>query len=189
MRNVLAIALPVLVVTACGGGDDGGSTELEGIYQLASWTHNPDSCDGEGPDAAEASFYTHFFVKFESFFGEDFVTTVFCDNIDDCRATAAEEDTIHIGNFAFDEGNDDEGWTGKSLFLTVEDTCMGPVYFATLTGDPGASVRIDEETRTVSDIPLDDSGDGCDEEAAYAQAEPLACEELTVVMGSFVEGI
>jgi len=189
MRSRLTALAPVLVAcTAAACGDDGGSaTELEGIYQLASWTHNPDSCDGEGPDAPEATFYSHFFVKLESFLGEEFITTVFCSDLDECRATAAEDDTIHIGNYAFDGGSDGEGWTGRSLILQIDETCSGSVFEATLTGDPGASVRIDQETKTVSDVPL--ASDGCDEEAAYDQAAPLPCEELTVVMGTFAEGI
>ena len=67
MRRPLRLAAAVftIFVAACGG-DDGESTELEGIYQLDSWTHNPDSCDGEGPASPEESSYTHFFVRFDS---------------------------------------------------------------------------------------------------------------------------
>ena len=185
-----AVALFTLTAAACGGDDDGGSsTALEGIYQLASWTHNPDSCDGEGPAALEESSYSHFFVKHESFFGDEFVTTVFCSEVDDCRAEAADDDTIHIGNFAFDGGDDQAGWTGQSFVLSIGDaSCSGPVFEALMTGEPGASVRIDEETKTVSGVPLDDMGE-CQDQVAYDQAADLPCEELTVVMGSFLEEI
>ena len=185
----LAAVLSTVTAVACGGDDDGGSTALEGIYELASWTHNPDSCDSEGPAGFEESNYTHFFVKHESFFGEAFLTAVFCSEVDVCRADAADDDTIHIGNFAFDGGDDVAGWTGGSFVLSIGDTsCSGSVYQARLTGDPGASVRIDEETRTVSDVPLDDMGE-CQDQVAYDQAAGLPCEELSVVMGTFLEEI
>lgn len=183
----LATAL-LCLATACGG-DDGGSTDLEGIFELASWTHNPDGCDGEGPATAEESFYTHFFVRHDSFFGEEFVAAVTCEDIDTCRSMASDEDTLYLGGFAFDQGNDDDGWTGDSSVLSIGETsCMGSVFQATLTGAPGESVRIDEETKTVTDVPLGDEED-CDNEAAYDQADDLPCDELTVVMGTYVEGI
>jgi hypothetical protein len=190
LRPPLAAAALLFALTVLGcGGDDGASTALEGIYELASWTHNPDGCDGEGPAAFEESNYSHFFIKREAFFGEEFVTTVFCSEIDECRAQAAEEDTLHIGNFAFDSGNDDDGWTGTSAILFNDDTsCMGSVLEATLTGTPESAVRIDEEGVTVTDVPLG-ADDSCDDEAAYEQAAGLPCEELTVVMGTYLEGI
>lgn len=184
-----AALLLLSALGACGGDDDGGSTDLEGIYELGSWTHNPDGCDEPGPAAAEAGFYTHFFVKHESFFGEDFITTVFCDDVDECRASAAEEDTLHIGNFAFDSGSDAMGWTGSSFVLSVGETsCSGSVFEATMTGNPHASVEIDEETKTVTDVPVDDMGECVDQEA-YDQAADLPCEQLTVVGGIFLEEI
>ena len=190
MRSLIAISIASLLpLAACGGGDDGSMTALEGIYELASWTHNPDGCDGEGPATFEESNYSHFFIKREAFFGEEFVTTVFCSELDDCRAQAAEEDTLHIGNFAFDSGNDDDGWTGTSTILFNDDTsCMGSVLEATLTGTPGSAVRIDQEGVTVTDVPLAGE-DECDDQAAYDQAAGLPCEELTVVMGTFLEEI
>ena len=52
----------------------------------------------------------------------------------------------------------------------------------------GESVRIDEETKTVTDVPLGEEDD-CDNEAAYQQADGLPCEQLTVVTGSYLESI
>lgn len=181
----------LLFLSALGacGGDDGGSTELEGIYELASWTHNPDGCDSEGPPSFEESTYTHFFVRHDSFFGEEFVSAIPCEDLDTCRTKASDQDTLYLGNFTFDSGSDDEGWTGSSFFLSVGDaSCSGSVFEAHMTGDPGAAVQIDQETKLVSDVPLDDMGD-CQDQAAYDQAASMPCAELTVVMGTFVEGI
>ena len=186
----IAAALPFLALAAggCGGDDDGGSTDLEGIYELASWTHNPDGCDQPGPAAAEESFYTHLFVRADSFFGEEFVSAIMCDTLDECRTMAADEDTLYLGNFTFEEGSDDDGWTGRSFILSVGDTCMGSVFEFVMTGNPHASVLINQETKTVTDVPVDDMGECVDQEA-YDQAADLPCEELTVVAGIFLEAI
>ncbi|HEU5059751.1 MAG TPA: hypothetical protein VFU21_24635 [Kofleriaceae bacterium] len=190
MRRRFAWGLFVtLIAAAACGGDDGGSTDLEGIFELASWTHNPDDCGGEGPAAAEEGFYSHFFVRHDSFFGEEWVAAVTCEDLETCRTEAADEDTIYLGGFAFDSGDDDAGWTGASLVLSIGDTsCTGSVFEATLTGTAGESVRIEEETKTVTDVPLGAEGD-CDSEAAYQQAAGLPCEQLTVVVGTYLEGI
>ena len=188
MRLAL-LAIPFFLAAACGGGDDdGGGTALAGIYQLASWTHNPDGCDAEGPAAFEQDQYTHVLVKHFSFFGEDWVSALTCADIEECRTKAADDDTVYIEHFTFDGGGDAEGWTGKSFFLSVGDTCEGPVFEYVMTGETGQSIEINEETKTVSGVPLDDMGD-CDENAAYDQAADLPCEELTVVTATYAEDI
>ena len=188
-RRPMLIAPVLLSLAAACGGDDGGATALEGVYELAGWTHNPDGCDGEGPPAAEESFYTHFFVRHDSFFGEKWVAVVNCEDLESCRSMAADEDTLYLGGFAFEAGDDDAGWTGESSVLSIGETsCEGSVFEATLTGEPGASVRIDEETKMVTDVPLG-ADDDCDNEAAYQLAADLPCEELTVVTGTFLEDI
>ena len=170
----------------CGGDDDG--TALAGIYQLSSWTHNPDGCDQEGPAAAEESFYSHFFVRQDSFFGVEFVSAVMCADLEECRTNAADTDTLFIGNFAFDGGDDDGGWTGNSSILQVGETCMGQVFESTLTGDAGSAARIERQTKSVSEVPLDEMQE-CDTEGAYQQAASLPCEELSVVTGGYLEAI
>lgn len=180
---VPALALPL--AAACGGDDD-GSTALEGIYE-GSRTHNAEGCDSEGPP--QVLFDPNFFVRLDSFLGEEFVSVVACDALDECRMTAADTDTIHIGEFTFDDGNDQDGWTGWSAQLQVGDaSCMGEVFLSTMTGQPMNSVRIARELRRVSGVPLDEMGE-CQEETAHQQAEAAPCEELTVLDGAYREGI
>ncbi len=187
MRKTLAIAIPFLLAAACGGDDD-GDTALAGIYQLDSWTHNPDGCDQEGPAAFEQDEYSHLLVKHYSFFGEDWVSALTCADIDECRTKAADDETIYIEHFTFDGGGDGGGWTGRSFFPSISDTCEGPVFEFTMTGEPEQSIEIEEETKTVTGVPLDDMGD-CQEDAAYEQAAGLPCEQLTVVSATYAEGI
>ncbi|HET6612034.1 MAG TPA: hypothetical protein VFG83_08605 [Kofleriaceae bacterium] len=182
-RIIMVLSLLSLALAGCGG-DDG--SELEGIYTLASWTTNPDSCTEEGGPDIEADGYTHFFVRKDSFFGQSFIAAVMCADLEECRTKAADKDTLYIGQFTFDE-NGDGGWTGTSTFLFGED-CAGTVSTFVLTGDPGVSVRIDSKGRAVTNVPKDSDG-FCDTDAAEAQAEGQPCDQLTVVTGDFLEGI
>jgi hypothetical protein len=183
MRILLAIA--IVALSACGGDDS--PTELEGIYQLSTWTANPDGCDQEGPPALEASSYSHFFVRHDQFFGEEFLVAVMCEDLEECRTDAADTDTLYIGQFLFEDGNDADGWLGFRSFLFSE-TCDGTVDEQILTGDAGSAVRIEQETKSVTAVPLDDEGE-CDSEAARAQAADLECEQLAVVTGTYLEAI
>jgi hypothetical protein len=187
--RIASLCLVALTLAACGGDDD--SSAFEGIYTVDSWTSNPDGCDAEGPPAFEASNYTHFYIRFEDFLGESFLNLVACEDLETCRSKAADTDTLSFGSgFFFEEGNDEDGWTNTSAFvfnLGEAETCEGTVGKATLIGEEGGSVRVEEESVTVTDVPLD--GDECDDEAAKEQAEPKPCEELTVVTGSYLEDI
>jgi hypothetical protein len=188
MRLATGMSIALVLFSACGGDDGGSGTALAGIYELVSWTHNPDGCDQEGPASFEQDQYSHVLVKHFSFLGEDWVSALTCADLEECRTKAADDDTVYIEHFTFDGGGDDEGWTGKSFFLSVGDTCEGPVFEFVMTGEGGQSIEIDEETKRVTGVPLDDMGD-CDEEAAYDQAAGLPCEELTVVTATWAEGI
>ena len=189
MRRLIAISIaPLLPLGAACGGDDDSMTALEGLYQLASWTHNPDGCDGEGPPAVEEATYSHFFIRDDSFTGDEIISAVMCGDLEECRNEAADSDTRY-GGIVFYSGSDDEGWKALDSILSPSgETCRGQVFASTLTGEAGSAVRIDREARSVTDIPLDDTGE-CQVGADFQQAESLPCEELTVVMGTFLEEI
>jgi hypothetical protein len=187
MKRTALVASLLSLAAGCGDGD--AFTELEGMYELASWTHNQDGCGEEGPASAEQSLHTHFFVRHDTYLGEEILDAVMCDDLDACRTMAADQDTVVDSDFLFASGNDNDGWTGASSRLsTGEASCAGSVFDLRLTGDRGASVRIDEESRSVSDVPLDDTGE-CQVGAEFEQASGLPCEQLTVVVGTYVEPI
>lgn len=178
--------LAICVATAAGCGDDKLS-ELDGMYELDSWTDNPDSCDAEGPAALEEGNTSHFFVRNDEFFGQEFLAAVTCSDLQECRDMAAETDTLFLGGFLFDEGSDSSGWTGKSGFLGGEN-CDGEVQVATLTGEPGTAVTIERRSYVVTDVALDSEGE-CDFDDAYAQAESQPCATLEVVRGTYLEDL
>jgi hypothetical protein len=186
MRIPTAALVALLVFPGCGGDDE---SALQGIYELASWTSNPDSCDVEGPPSFEASAYSHFFVRQDEFFGETFVSAVMCADLEECRTNAAETDTLFLGQFSFDEGSDDSGWTGwNASGIPSDDGCDAMVNLGRLTGEPGVSVTIRQEGRPVTGVPLDGEGD-CDLDVAHERAEDASCEQLVVVTGSFFESL
>lgn len=171
------------VLSACGESD----TALEGIYSIATWTDNQMGCDAEGPAAFQADNYSHFFIRHEAFLGERFVTMPLCSTLDECRTTAADSDTLYFGNYGFETGNDDDGWVGVRGFLAGAE-CTGELDMLTLTGTSEASVRIERQTKSVSNVPKDGDGD-CDFDAAEDQAVPQPCERLEVLTGTYLERI
>jgi hypothetical protein len=175
----------VLAVLTCLFGC-GSSSDLEGVFELASWTTNTADCTSEGTPAFEQQQYSHFFVRQDDFFGLRLMNAVMCDSLSTCRTEAADQDTFYIGNFLFDQV-DPDGWTGARGYLADAD-CSGVVFEAHLSGVEGESIRIEEHSKTVTDVARDADGD-CDFDAARAQAAPQACEALTVVTGVFVEAI
>jgi hypothetical protein len=177
----ISCVLAAVWVIGCGRG-----TALEGIYELSAWTANTVDCDSDGQPAFEQSLYSHFFVRGDRFFGEFFVNAVMCDDLASCRSMADEKNTLFIGDFLFDEG-DDDGWVGARGSLSQDgDACTARLRVARLTGEAGVSVRIEEEAKTVTGVPLDSRGD-CDFGAARARAADHPCESLVVVTGALVD--
>lgn len=179
MRSPARAALCVLALAACG--DEGASTALEGIYAVGTWTENPTACDAEGPSVAPLND-PFVYVKLESFFGSEFLNVVNCDDEADCDARASDDDTIHLSGFAFDLGNDRDGWTSHSSagFGDTPD-CTGFVTDGRLTSaEP--SIRI--EKRRTDSAPFSDAE--CSDEAAEAAAAGQPCADLEVVVATFV---
>src|SRR5688572_25542456 len=107
MRLVVGLA----ILAACGGGGDaGGLTSHDGIYTIDTWTRNTAGCDAEGASVAER-LPPHFFVKNEHFFGETFINLNLCPSVEECTADAQDDETLHIGQWGFQIGNDVDGWT------------------------------------------------------------------------------
>ncbi len=98
-------------------------TGLEGIYTIASWTSNQDACDAEGASILETQGQTALYVKVETFITEKFVNVVPCADAAECEEKAGDSDTIHVGQWGFEEGSDDDGWRNVwySVFDNFED--------------------------------------------------------------------
>lgn len=176
MRHVLllGLALPLL---ACS--DDEPLTGLEGIYTITTWTENPQACDAEGPSVA-TSHDPLVYLKAESFFGTDFVNIVSCADQAECESMARDEDTLHLGGFVFENGNDRDGWTSRSVVAFESGgMCNGFVSDDTMTAT-GQVIRIEERTR---DVPAF-TGE-CTDEAVEERAAALPCNELEIITATF----
>jgi hypothetical protein len=171
-----------LLLISCG--DDDG-TALEGVYEISTWTENPDGCDVEGPSVLPHPFgTTHFYVKNDSFFGQSFVNVVGCEGVPDCQEEAKEVrfDLSFFGNLA--SGSDDAGWRND------DGSCGGGSidYPELLMLEDGeGQIVLEAQIKSLDDPPRDSEG-FLDCEAGYAQVASLPCERLEVIKGSLVDG-
>jgi hypothetical protein len=175
------IALLALALAGCGGK----SSDLEGIYTVDTWLQNQTACDEATATDVAATRAPMFYVKVDSFFGQDFLNVVECTDLADCQAMAGDDDTLHLGRFLLDQGNDDDGWTGTVTYSSGPDlsnVCSGGVSTATLTAD-GTGVQIREES---IDVPsFAPRNDECEPDDAEAAAAGLPCTELEAIRGTF----
>lgn len=167
---------------ACGGG--GGGTSFEGVYAVATWTRNPTSCAAEGPSVA-ATNPKFFYVKNESLLGTEFVNVNGCGDVAACKTEANDEDTIHLGNFAFEKGSDSGGWTTRSAFaFEVQGQCQGGVTESILTIS-STGFRIEEKHFEATPFPPSSGEDECPDAKVEEAAKNAPCDEFEVVTATF----
>lgn len=175
--------LACVVLAACGGG--GGGSSKQGIYTVDTWTRNGTACDVEGP-SVKTTHDPLFYLKNESFLGVDFLNVNGCNDAAECKTLANDKDTIHLGQFNFDEGSDSAGWKTHSAFgFVVQGQCQGTVNDATLTFT-GTSLRI--EARSIESRPFAPSTgmDECPDAKVEENAQGQPCTELEVVTATFM---
>ena len=177
------LALVLLAAAGCGGS----FTELEGVYNIDTWTRNDASCDAEGGSILEDQTDHSIFVQQQEFLGQEFLAGVLCTDVADCQDKAAE-DTLFLGAFNFDKGSDSDGWTGGIVFAGGGGAdCSGGVTDIVMTSS-GDSIRI--ESRTRQSVPFPPGPDGfCDSEDAKDAAEGQPCTELEVVTATFADDL
>ncbi len=176
--------LGLVLLVGCGGGDDG--TSFQGLFSVDTWTQNRMTCDAEGPSVAT----THepmFYVKNENFLGSSFVNVNSCLDPADCKMLANDDDTIHIGSFAFEDGSDSSGWTTHSAFaFDVQGQCEGNVTDTKLTITK-TTLRIEERTVKVVPFPASTGEDECPEAKVETAAMGQPCAGLEVVTATFMQ--
>jgi hypothetical protein len=180
--------LVVIWCGACGGG--GSSSELEAIYQASTWTSNDVSCDAEGPSVLELEPYTTFYVKYENFLGVKFLNVSFCQDLAECETNAADDDTIYLGRWGFENGSDAGGWTTSWFegFADQNNVCQGMFVRAELTGVAGQSLRVEVQRMPVDGFPPDEDG-FCNDEDAEPLADGVPCAELEVMTATYVSDL
>ncbi|MEO8703209.1 MAG: hypothetical protein ABI867_24395 [Kofleriaceae bacterium] len=178
----LACALAVSLL-ACGGDGD-TITDLEGVYTVATHTQNLTSCDAEGASVT-ANSPPNLFVKSENFLGQKFVNVNECESVGECQTLAADDSTLHIGQFGFETGSDSAGWTNTSAFASnfAGEDCEATRTAASLT-DEGGAIRIEARVSHATFAPGSGS-DACPDEAALAATADAPCEQLEVLTATF----
>jgi len=183
-----------LLLVACTGGGD--MTDLEGIYTIASWTRNDADCNAEGASILETQGQTALYVKIETFITEKFVNVVPCTDTADCEEMAGDSDTIHLGQWGFEEGSDDDGWQviSYSAFDNMSDDtqCDGTRHEAVMTSPAEGGLRLEarssETVQFAKPSGITDCWDVEDDDAAGLVGEP-ACAELEVLTATYVSGL
>ena len=169
-----------LALLAALVGCGGLSSDLEGIYEIGTWTQNPDACDVEGPSILEQQSQTLFYVRVENFLGQKFLNASLCDDLANCQSEAGS-DTINLNGWAFDGGDDSNGWTGATVFAGGSGTeCTGQVTDHLMTSSGPDTVLIESRTRETLPFPVDSDG-FCDTDQARAAAEGQPCITFEVV--------
>jgi hypothetical protein len=182
---------PALLL-ACGGD----MTGLQGIYTIDSWTHNDTACDVEGDSILESKGQTALYVKVETFITAKFVNVVPCTDTAECEEMAGDSDTIHLGQWGFDEGSDGNGWRNVwySAFEDFDDDtqCDGTRHEDQLLEPADGSLRV--ETRSSQTVQfakpggISDCFDIEDNDLEDLVGEP-PCNELEVLAATFAGGL
>jgi len=171
-------------LVGCGGSDTGSA--MVGIYSVDTWTENDTGCASEGADVLGQQTETMFYVKVESFFGVTFLNVKFCADLADCQTTAGDNSTIYVGTYALDQGNDTDGWTGRSFIGSqMNNMCSGRFNEAVMTSPVEGSVRIEDTGTEVSGFPPDADG-FCDLDSATQAAQGVPCTGLEVLTATRV---
>jgi hypothetical protein len=177
-----------LVLSALAAGCGGGGSELEGMYMIDGWNENPTSCADPGPSVLGDPSHgeTVFYMKTENLFGE-FLNARACVDLAECQTKAADDETIHLGEFGtFEDGNDDDGWTTTFAFgfpdFDDPTMCTGTVSIDTLIADGENGVTMRFETIETPLYAM--SGGDCTDEGAEAAAAGVPCTRVEVVHGT-----
>ncbi len=177
-RNSISKLWLVVGLVACGGSD-GISTNLEAVYSVSTWTRHLQACSAEGPSVA-AQEDPFFYLKVESFPGGSLLSFRECVTVEQCQMLARDNGTIHLGQFAFEEGSDESGWRLRygSAFAS-QGSCQGSIHEALLTST-GTMVKIEDRRFEAVPFPPDGAGE-CPDDKLEAAVAGQPCSELEVV--------
>jgi hypothetical protein len=176
-----------LIAIACSAAACGSLTDLEGVYTIDTWTQNSTACDVEGPSVAAIND-PNFYIKIENFLGHEFVNVVECADVATCAAEAGDDETLHLGGWAFEDGSDDDGWRETTAFaFDMNGTCTGSVRDTVMTSPASNTVRIESRERDTQPFPA--TGGDCSDEDTLAAAEGQPCTTFEVTTATYTQGI
>lgn len=165
--------------SSTGGGPQKPATELAGIYELLSWTHNPEGCDVEGSSVLDKNTENYFYIKPEVDESEAFLSVPLCKTLADCRAAAASHEIDY--SYVLPEGSDGDGWSGhETVAFDMPCEARTSAYF--LIGSGFLRVRFEARQLAAVAVMCDEDGGEVD---AAARDQP--CEQLEVREGYLVE--
>jgi hypothetical protein len=199
--NVLcACALGALVGCSSHDGAAGPAdagvigSELEGIYQIQTYTHNEQSCTEEGQSVLEQRTERFLFVVSSFVLGRPYVMAASCVSVDDCRGKLARaramEASLTEFSLGFTTAIDDHTVGGRG----VDTGSSGAGAFCTdskindhaLARAADKSIRIEDKITIVGDHPKDSDG-SCSSDGTLAAAVGKSCSQLDALTAQFIE--
>jgi hypothetical protein len=171
------IAIVMVTAAACGG--DETLTELDGVYEVASWKTNAEGCDVPGP---EDEFRPAFlFVRGEQFV-DDLVRVAACTTLDECllrgRDTTLRADT----QFELQEGSDAAGWLGVEISASSAGANCNATRRLTTMVETATGLEISQRD---SDISYPRLGETCSEAEAEQKTVGAPCVRSQLVDAKF----
>lgn len=207
--------LGLLLLGACGGGNDGSSIfgsgggdakankrlkehagSIEGIYSLDSFTRNEDGCDAGGASALDdIGDHTRLVAVLGEVFGFSTLDVYSCVDEADCRDIVAILESRMGGfgiqlHFSFGEADDADHYSGGVAWTgseREEGVCSGGRVEEHSMERDGDSLSIENRIIPSNDYPSEDGVCWSDDSMAAAKGQP--CTELEVVEATFLEAI
>ncbi len=176
-----------------GCGDDGGSggatptsSAFQGIHEVESWTLNSDGCDAEGEsvlDQRSALILIEGCVLDLGFTSQSYLQAQECNDEAECQEVSCADGSINLSGWAFEGGNDSQGWRGVSSFASGsgEGSCQGHLdTFVLSEGEEEGQLVLETKRVLVDDVGRDADG-FCDLDDLEAKAAGQPCAELEVI--------
>jgi hypothetical protein len=205
-RSFRGLSLNVLCACALGAlfgcsSRDGAAgpaatigSELEGVYQIQTYTHNEQSCTEEGQSVLEQRTERFLFVVSSFLLGQPYLMAASCASVDDCKGKLARaramEASLTEFSFSFTTAIDDHtfggraadtGSSGGGAFCTDSK-----VNDHTLSRAADKSIRIEDKITLVGDHPKDSDG-SCSSDGTLAAAVGKSCSQLDALTAQFIE--
>ena len=183
----------LLGAVACGGGDDGLSSELlagyEGIYQLDSATENPAACDAEGGSVLDTIPQKQFVavaIKVLTISGLQVISCADDASCADLAVQAKGGSWSASWSWFFSEslGADQLGGLRASSGFEESGTCTERSYTAVTLTRSGDTLRIEARETNLADAPADDGICWAEPAKQRSEAASRPCSSLSVLAGS-----
>lgn len=192
MKHLALVGLSLMACTSHGASEfDQVASELEGIYQVQSYTRNEQACSPGGEDRLGDDRFAAAFTG--EVFGIQFLEVVSCASPADCRdkVAAARSNQAYQLEFSFTVSelgaNGELLGGGASTGFADNGVCRDAEITATTLVLADSALRLEQAITVAPDFPTADGV--CSTRAAQDAAADRTCSELEVLTATFFESL